>query len=183
VIYEILLIAVIAAVFRRGSFRRLQETEIKGSLLIIGCFLVQVAAMYAFDAFRFVRITFPIWVIASYLGLIYCCWENRRLPGFPAFGAGLLLNFLVIALNEGRMPVSVEALEWAGLTSYIEPLMEGITKHQPLANCTYLPFLADIIPLRPPYALSSRVVSAGDIVMSVGISRFFYKRMVKYPVR
>ena len=178
-VYEIALIAVALAFLRGGSLRRLQRTEFRHPLPIIACFLVQTAAMLLYDRIPFVHDTFPIWISLSYLVLAYCCWQNRHLPGFLAFGAGLLLNFAVIALNDGRMPVSLAALEWAGLDEYIAPLLEGVTKHQPLTQASYLPILSDVIPLKPPYALSSRIVSVGDLLMTLGISRFLYRRMVE----
>ena len=178
IVYEIALFAVVLAFLRGGSIRRLQETEFRHSLLIISCFLVQVTAMFLYDRIYFFHQTFPIWIASTYLALVYCCWQNRRLPGFLIFGAGLLLNVAVIVLNDGRMPVSVDALEWANLTEYVAPLQEGMTKHQPLTGAAVLPFLADVIPLKPPYALASRVVSVGDILMAIGISRFLYIRLL-----
>ncbi|MHB1405120.1 MAG: DUF5317 domain-containing protein [Desulfitobacteriaceae bacterium] len=178
-IYEVLLLVVLVALIRKGSFQRLSNTDIKKPYLMITSLLVQLAVMYLYDRSQFIGQTFSIWIILSYLLLAYGSWCNRNLPGFKLFGIGMFLNFLVIAANGGRMPVSINALEWAGLSWYIPALIEGITKHQPLTDAAYLSFLADIIPLRPPFVFSSMVVSAGDIAVTLGISRFFYIRMTR----
>lgn len=178
-IYEILLLVILVALLKRGSFRRLTQTEIRLQYLIIVSFLIQIAAMSLYQRSEWINQTFAIWILLSYSLLSYCCWQNRKLPGFLIFGIGMVLNFLVITANGGRMPVSIDALQWAGLSSYIPLLQEGITKHQPMTSATYLSYLGDIIPLRPPFVFSSMVVSIGDVAATWGISRFVYKRMTQ----
>jgi len=178
-IYEILLLVVLIAFWKKGSLIRLAQTEIQLSYLIITSLLLQLAAMLLYDRSAWMAETFPYWITVSYTILAYACWRNRKLPGFLWFGIGMLLNFLVITVNGGRMPVSVDALQWAGLSSYIPLLEEGLTKHQLMTANTHLIFLADVIPIRPPFAFSSMVVSIGDIAATWGISRFMFKKMTE----
>ncbi|NGQ94907.1 DUF5317 domain-containing protein [Brevibacillus sp. SYP-B805] len=178
-IYEYLLLVVLIALWKRGSFKRLAQTDIRQPFLIIASLLMQIAAMSLYHRVEWMAQTFTIWIVLSYALLSYCCWLNRRLPGFLLFGIGMALNFIVITANGGRMPVSVDALQWAGLSSYIPLLQEGITKHQAMTDATRLPLLGDIIPLRPPFVFSRMVVSVGDVAATCGISWFFYKRMTQ----
>lgn len=135
--------------------------------------------MYFYHRSAFIEMIYPLLIVGSYFILIYGIWKNHELPGFKLFGFGTLLNLIVIIVNGGRMPVSTEALKSSGLASYIPRLMEGTTKHQIVTNETNLWFLADIIPLRPPFVFSSSVISMGDIAITLGIAWFIYKRMVR----
>lgn len=178
-IYEFLIPVIIIAFLKKGSLRRLSETEIRKQWMIISGLLLQLIVMFLYHRVSLINRSFAFWVVVSYLMLIYGCWCNRHIPGIKLFILGTLLNFLVIIANGGRMPVSLDALEWAGLSSYIPVVVEGVTKHQPLTESTLLPYLADVIPLRPPFVFSSMVVSFGDIAVTLGVSWFIYKGMVK----
>jgi len=43
--------------------------------------------------------------LATYLMLFYGLYPNLKLPGFAPMTLGMFLNFLVIIVNGGRMPV------------------------------------------------------------------------------
>lgn len=47
-------------------------------------------------------------LVGSQVLLLIFAWFNRHQPGFWALGLGLALNFLVIILNGGLMPISPE---------------------------------------------------------------------------
>lgn len=117
--------------------------------------------------------------LAVYAAGLYVLWLNRRLYGFPFIFAGVLLNFLVMAVNGGRMPVSLEAANVLG-PYYVDLLKTGsaVTKHYLMDSATRLPFLGDIIPLSSPYP-RTQVISAGDIVMNAGI--FLYLQHLLVP--
>jgi hypothetical protein len=49
-------------------------------------------------------------LVCSQSLLLIFAWFNRDKPGFWALGLGLALNFLVIAINGGLMPISPETV-------------------------------------------------------------------------
>jgi hypothetical protein len=49
-------------------------------------------------------------LVGTQLLLLAFAWGNRSKPGFVLLGAGLLLNFLAIALNGGLMPISPQTI-------------------------------------------------------------------------
>ena len=51
-------------------------------------------------------------LLSSQVLLLVFVWFNRHRPGFWMMGLGLVLNFLVIALNGGLMPISPETVAW-----------------------------------------------------------------------
>jgi Family of unknown function (DUF5317) len=88
---------------------------------------------------------------------------NRHLPGLIWVAVGMTLNFLVIALNGGLMPVSAAARQFAGMPALNGPSM-NVTAMSPQ---TLLPWLGDILPL-PEWMPLSNVFSLGDVLVAVG---------------
>lgn len=109
-----------------------------------------------------------IYIAVYVVGLIFL-WFNRHNKGFWLVMTGVFLNFLVMLVNGGRMPVSYEAASVLD-PIYLDMLQSGdaVTKHYLLDAATRLPFLGDIIPLSSPYP-RTQAISIGDVVMNVGI--------------
>lgn len=85
-------------------------------------------------------------------------------------GIGTALNFLVILLNGGAMPVSKRALQIPSLAKYTQMIQNGkLASYTFLTDNTPLWFLADIIYLPWP---KEQFISVGDIVMLVGVFLF-----------
>jgi len=84
---------------------------------------------------------------------------------------GIILNFIIIALNSGYMPVSLGALEFAGYG--ISAITSGIldTFHSVLNKDTLAPLLGDYIPIPEPYWFP-QIWSIGDLFLIVGIFIF-----------
>jgi len=118
-----------------------------------------------------------IWILAaSYTFLIIFIILNVQLPGMALIGLGLALNLAVIIANQG-MPVSLKAASAAGLhpSGYLATAL----KHRVMGPQTVLWFLGDIIPIPP----LQKVVSAGDISLSLGIFVLVQATLKKEPVR
>jgi len=77
------------------------------------------------------------------------------------------------------MPVSVDALMKAHLEDFL-PLLGSKTYviHTILKESTHLKFLADVIPLPPPYP-RPRALSIGDIIMAAGLFMLIQRGMVR----
>jgi hypothetical protein len=84
-------------------------------------------------------------------------------------GLGVLMNFVVIALN-GGMPVLAGAAEVASGFTVSSPDLSGTFKHVPLDDSSRLTFFADVIPLR--LAGIGEVISLGDIFLALGLGVF-----------
>jgi len=108
-------------------------------------------------------------------GTVFCMllagfYFNRHYRGMLAIGAGCALNSIVIMLNGGRMPVSLEVLEAAGLTEAAEMVKSGLDlRHAVMDAGTRLPFLADVICLPPFWGFMMRIVSIGDLIVVAGL--------------
>ena len=113
-------------------------------------------------------------LLFSFLVIGFVCVRNIRLAGFPAILLGVVLNAIPIAVNQG-MPVSGDAVVAVGGEAEDVDRERG-EKHHLLGPDDRLTFLADVIPVRPPF---TAVVSVGDLVMWVGAGWFVTAAMVR----
>lgn len=108
-------------------------------------------------------------IMASYALLSYSIYCNIRLPGAPLILGGVLANAVVILANGGKMPISRVVLEWEGSKRNLELLLAGGSPtHQLISNITRMSFLADIIPVAPPF-WRPFVFSVGDVAIAIGL--------------
>jgi hypothetical protein len=78
--------------------------------------------------------------------------------------AGGAMNALVIAAN-GRMPYSEAAARAANESAEQKARAASSPKHVAADSTTKLPWLGDVIPVRP----IEKVVSPGDLVLLIGV--------------
>lgn len=112
----------------------------------------------------------PIITCTGYLCIFAFLFLNRQYQ-LPAalMTAGSLSNFLVIAANGFRMPVSAAALSmFPGITA--AAVFERRVNYFIAQGRVNLYFLADIIPV--PFRRLTAFISMGDIVLGVGIMLF-----------
>jgi hypothetical protein len=105
----------------------------------------------------------------SFTLLVAFAIANVRLRGFELIAVGLLLNFLVIAVNAG-MPVSRQALvasDQLGSLEYLERY--GGAKHHLAGAGDRLTALGDVIAIPAPIA---QAISVGDLFTYCGAGLF-----------
>jgi hypothetical protein len=108
-------------------------------------------------------------IMGASLLMAVLLWANRHLPGIALVAIGLLLNVTVMTVNGGRMPVSAWAIARSGQGELIQTLVGGTAPRHVLMNeKTHLAFLADVIPVPPPYP-RPRVISLGDLFLFAGV--------------
>lgn len=167
----VLVLSIGFAVLRGGKLANLTEIHIRAWwLLFIGLGLQVAAGFVPADRDYSADLAVGL-ILASYLPLLLVAWINRATAGMSLVGLGILMNFVVIALNQG-MPVLPEAIELAGGTADLS----GNPKHVVLDSSTLLPFLADIIPI------PQNVISMGDVVLGVGVGVFLDDQLTQ-PLR
>ncbi|GAI52871.1 unnamed protein product, partial [marine sediment metagenome] len=106
-------------------------------------------------------------------------WYNKTLKGIKIIALGIISNFIAIVANGGHMPVLLSSLYKAGLDDFALVLKEGTyVTHALVTEKTLFRFLADVIPLSPPFPDPS-VVSAGDFLMFYGVFSLIQNAMLK----
>jgi len=107
---------------------------------------------------------------------------NLKTPGVAVLLVGVALNMIVIFSNNGKMPVDIDMAISYGFTQTAEQLKSGLVfGHSALnSETTKLPFLADILHLRPPYPMP-KSVSLGDLVLDLGVLMVFILNLRENP--
>ncbi len=165
-------IAIIIGLLAGGRLGRLKDLDLRAPGLFIAAALVQVGLMVAGvrGALWAERLGPAIYLLTLAMVLFGLGW-NRKLPGAVVVGVGVLLNFLVIAANDGSMPVDRALAERAGNEALVKLLDEPTyTKHKPVTEKTQLRPLGDVIALptlipRPKFFCPG---SIGDVFVTVG---------------
>jgi hypothetical protein len=178
-VFDGIIIAFIVGFFRKGNLNGLADLKLKGGLIFPFLLLLQVCVYALQNKISILgEISGYIFILVYLLGLWFL-YLNRQHRGLMVIFTGVFLNFLVMAVNGGRMPVSAEAAAVLD-PYYIETLKQGLYgKHFLLGETTKLSFLGDIIPLSAPYP-RTQVISIGDIIMNIGIFIFIQHLMVGY---
>ncbi len=164
---------------RKGKFKKLELLKIKKPILIIGAFFIQF--MMVFLGMRGIEwvVTYDFYLhLFSFIMLLIAVWLNRDIKEMLIIGTGILLNFIVIFLNGGRMPISIDALAKSDMLDLADILESGVyPTHQLMENDTVLRFLGDIFSLPPPYP-RPRVFSIGDVIIGIGLFSLIQRYMV-----
>lgn len=176
----IIIISIIIGLFRNGKLSSLSEISLKKIELIVLACLIQGGLIFLGSKnIKFVLDYSSYMIIFSYIVLLLAVWYNKDLKGIKIITLGIIFNFIVIVVNGGHMPVLLSSLYKAGLDDFALILKEGTyVTHTLVTEKTLFRFLADVIPLSPPFPDPS-VVSAGDFLMFYGVFSLIQNAMVK----
>jgi len=169
-----LALAVVVGYLAGGRLGLLAQLEIRWPYVALAGLGLQVAPVPG--------PTLPlVLLLVSFVLLIAFAAVNvrARMVGFPLILIGIVLNFVVIAVNQG-MPVSREALVASGQAETLSLLArDGGVKHHLVGPDDRLLFLGDVIVIRPV----SMVASVGDLIAYAGVLWLVLMGMVGQVVR
>ena len=176
----IIIISIIIGLLRNGKLSSLSQISLKRIELIVLACLIQAGLIFlGSKKVKFVLDYSSYMIIFSYIMLLLAVWYNKTLKGMKIIALGIIFNFIVIVANGGHMPVMLSGLYKAGLDNFVLTLKEGTyVTHTLITEKTLFRFLADVIPLSPPFPDPS-VVSAGDFLMFYGVFSLFQNAMLK----
>jgi len=176
----IIIISIIIGLLRNGKLSSLSQISLKRIELIVLACLIQGGLIFLGSRkVKFVLDYSSYMIIFSYIVLLLAVWYNKKLKGIKIITLGIIFNFIVIVANGGHMPVLLNSLYKAGLNDFALVLKEGTyVTHTLITEKTLFGFLADVIPLPPPFPDPS-VVSVGDFFMFYGVFNLIQNAMVK----
>lgn len=170
----VLITAMTVALVRGGSLIHLADIRMSRGYLLLVALAIQYAAVFVPEEAREWGLAM---ILFSYIPILAVTTKNRKSPGMILATTGVLMNFLVIALNSG-MPVLREAVAVAAEVADPDLTSLGF-KHVILDANTALPFLADVIPLRVLGV--PQVISLGDVFLAIGFG-IFLESELRRPV-
>ena len=179
-IIESLVLSILVGKIRGGKITKIGELNIKKWYLFIIAFGIEFSLLYGYQkGIGIFQNYFFYFHLASYLLLFIGFIFNIKNLWLDLVFLGTLLNAIVIFLNGGRMPVSIDALMLAELPEFANQLIANqLATHQVLSLEMKAWYLGDIIPLIPPYPFK-KVISIGDIMITMGIFFLLQKFMKK----
>ena len=176
----IIIISIIIGLLRNGKLSSLSQISLNRIELIVLACLIQVGIIFlGSKKVKFVLDYSSYMIIFSYIVLLLAVWYNKKLKGIKIITLGIIFNFIVIVANGGHMPVLLGSLCKAGLNDFALVLKEGnYVTHALITEKTLFRFLADVIPLPPPFPDPS-VVSVGDFLLFYGVFSLIQNAMLK----
>ena len=172
----IVVIALVVGRLAGGRLENIGSLDIKWWWLAPIAFAIQILPPIGGDSAPWVALAL---LMLSYALLVTLLVANIKRAGAWLMLVGILMNVVVIVANQG-MPVSVDAVLASGQADELTNLIQnedGI-KHDILEDDDLFPFLADVIPVPPPFR---QVVAAGDLVFYAGLAWFLVAAMRKRP--
>lgn len=150
-----------------------QVIDLKYPILVLVAFIPQYFAFFAPKTRELIPDSVvSILLVSSMIVLMFFSILNIQKPGFWPIFAGFFLNFLVIVLNGGLMPISMETVNkmTAGLDStWMIGQRFGYSKDVILSpEMTRLAFLSDRFTVTNIFG-NNFAFSLGDILIAIGI--------------
>lgn len=159
-------VATIVGLFSGGTLRGFPSRKLRGAWLALMGVVLQFIPLGGAIGTGL--------LYASFLALIAFAGLNVRAHGFSLILAGLVLNAVVIAANQG-MPVTRNALEGSNQSATLDDLIaNGGAKHHLADTGTILLPLGDVIPLGEPL---DQAISVGDVCVQLGAVWFIVSSM------
>ena len=162
-------LGIAAGLISGGSLRGLSRYALIGALIPLLAYLLKGGASLLLVP----QVGSTAVCLAQYSLLFLFILLNARRPVWPLFAfAGTMMNFLVIVLNGGCMPVNAALLEG---TERLAQLKAGrIYAYCLMSENTRLPMLGDVIRLGTVNHTIG-FASIGDVVLCVGVGLLFWQ--------
>lgn len=183
-VFEIIVLALLVGKLRGGQIKKIENLYIKAWYILALSFSMEIMALFIVTktngvAAKFIELNFSHIHLFIYALLISVLLLNFHQPGIKTIILGATSNFLPLLFNNGKMPVWIGALENANLYNQLNLLSENsIMTHELMHENTSFKLLGDIIGIPKPYPFP-KIISIGDILISVGIFILIYTYMTR----
>ena len=162
---SIAVLSIIIGLVRKGSFSNILSSDIKASFLFIISLLLFITVRVGNAAgIALIADWTYFLLLGGYILLLLGIILNLNIWMFVLL-FGTVSNFVVTFINSGKMPISLTALQTAGLTA---ASIEDSAIYTLTSATTNFPFLGGIIPLPLP-SIFAEVLSPGTVLIAIGI--------------
>lgn len=172
-------VSLVVAKARKGKFSNFKDASIEKWYLFVAAFLIEfLVETLSEKGFALVRDNIFYISLFTYALLFTGLYFNRKSKAFKIIALGILLNFIVITANGGRMPVAMDVLmRPENINGYQIMKSDTMITHVILTEKTNFPLLADIIPMTKPYPWPN-LFSIGDLFMALGVFLYIQEIMI-----
>lgn len=176
-LFEAIIGGILIGWLLKGSLHNLAGVKLAGWPLILLSLALQTTILIDFHHYPLYPDSFyPIFYILSFLLLIAFSLLQKRQIGSIMIGLGLLLNLIVIAANQGTMPVALNNLPEITIAELTSG--ESSPFHSGMSDQTLFRQLGDWI---PHLYKTNCLLSIGDLVLAAGVTVFTVQSMLAPP--
>lgn len=180
---EAVLIGLLLGYIRRGRLGNISFIKIRGWFLIPIAFLIQVMPIFLY---KMGYNTSPVkytYIISMAMVIIVVLLNFDKKSSFFIL-LGVVLNIIPVVMNDFKMPIYFEGLRLAGLDNLINAINDGtVINYIALEDVeNWTKHLGKFIVFPKPYPLA-KVVSIGDLILSLGIILFIQGEMTRFHIR
>ena len=178
ILVYLLALAVIVGYLRRGRLSHYLQKPLKGIFLPVIGFLLESSFIWLPHILSAPPLRW-LWIMVTveYACLFAFLWINRDERALWLVALGTATNFIAMAMNQMRMPVSPVILDYPSLTSFVERVRSGeLIEYVLVGWDAPLWWLGDCIPI--PWGVPG-VASVGDFFMGAGLFWWVQRMMVR----
>jgi predicted MFS family arabinose efflux permease len=179
ILFATVIVGVTVAWMLGADLRQLDRLDLRGGHFIFAALAVQLLLFLPGEQLAPNRLVDPLH-IASYALVGGFIVANLRRTGFWVIALGATLNALVIAVNRGRMPVSLAAWGESGRAPHLFSHGHTFANNVVAGHATWLPWLGDIFAL-PRWLPLATPISIGDVLIVLGTVVFIYRVCAPRP--
>ena len=168
-ILEAIVLGLALGFVRNGRLNNFADMKFRGGFLIILGFIAFVmpfiSGILGFDLDNIQLYPF----IAGIIGMLVIIFNIEK-SGMKLILLGGLINLIIIGLNHFQMPVDLTKMAAAGMGSLVDSIQSGsIINLIGLENSHFLSQYLGKIFILPSWYPLNKLLSIGDIIMSIGI--------------
>lgn len=166
---EAIVIGILITIFTGTRLDNLNNVNIKCWAMIVIGVIMQLLPIFL-SRYQFIIYLQLLGVVLVLMGVII----NYRVRGFFIIFIGGLVNFTAIILNQYKMPVDLVLMEGTKLSGLMDTIINGdVVNYIATNGDNWSKFLGKIM-ITPGWYPFTKLLSIGDIIISLGIIRFIY---------
>lgn len=166
---EAMILGLVISFLRGRRMDNIENLNIKGWYLIIIGVVVQLVSVFLAEY------SFTSYIQLTGIGFVLVAvMMNIKLHGFFLMLFGGILNLIAVLLNDFKMPVNPIVIENNKLSSFLQMITDGeIMNYISTSVGGWSAILGKII-MTPQWYPFPKILSIGDIIISIGIIWFIY---------
>lgn len=169
------ILGILIGILRGGLISNLMQVNVRTPYLLLLYAVSDSLLSLASDSLSHpsLRLLVILILLIQYTSILMFVMLNRRITALLLVGVGEGMNAAVIFLNQGKMPVSTDAILNQSGSSL--RLIEGkVPNYELISDHTVFPWFADIFPF---HTITVEFLSIGDFIIVIGIFVFFIRVM------
>ena len=173
---EAVAIGIFIGGFKGGRLANIIDMNIRGWYLIILSVILSMSPIFLRN-FEDITQTSVLLMFSSMIILLLVLVLNIDKKGVWIMLLGGLFNVAIMAFNSFKMPVMMSGLESAGITSLVEGVTDGTIINYIASEASgMMQLFTKFIIVPKPYPFP-KILSIGDIIMSLGLLNFIVGEM------